>query len=229
VLKLVLVLLAGVALALLFFGGREEILGVEPGVLAYVTFYGVILLAMSGWLFARMRHDTRRLLREVGVWIGIVVLLLGLYTYRHALQEVGNHMLAELVPGRAVISEGGAVMVVRDGKGSFVANGEANGKPVTFVIDTGASDIVLTAETAEALGFDLNENDFTYVVSTANGRTSVAQVTLNEIGIGGIVEQNMRALVARADSLHENLLGMSFLERLDSYEVRNDRLVLRQR
>ena len=66
-------------------------------------------------------------------------------------------------------------------------------------------------------------------VLTANGRTMAAPVTLPQLAVGPIVERNVRALVARPGVLHQNLLGMTFLERLASYEVRSNRLILRGR
>ncbi|HEX2725105.1 MAG TPA: TIGR02281 family clan AA aspartic protease, partial [Beijerinckiaceae bacterium] len=66
-------------------------------------------------------------------------------------------------------------------------------------------------------------------VATANGRTMAAPVTLDSISVGSITERRVRALVARPGVLRENLLGMTFLERLASYEVRGNRLILRGR
>ena len=228
-LKIVLALLAGVGLLLVLFGGREQIFGLEPSILARSTFYGVLLLVASGWLFSRLRHDTRRTVRDIAAWCAIIFVLVGVYAYRLTFQQIANRILAEAVPGTPVSSPGGDVMVIRDESGSFVLRGEINGKDVSFVLDTGASDVVLTAATAGALALGISDSSYTDVVSTANGRASAARVSLDTVSIGQIVEHGVAAMVAKPGALQENLLGMSFLERLGSYEVRDDRLVLHQR
>jgi aspartyl protease family protein len=86
---------------------------------------------------------------------------------------------------------------------------------------------VLTAETAAAAGFDPEGLSYSVPVATANGRTLAAPVTIDRVAVGPIVERGVRALVAQPGSLRENLLGMTFLDRLTSYEVRNNRLILR--
>jgi aspartyl protease family protein len=104
---------------------------------------------------------------------------------------------------------------------------EINGSRVPMVLDTGASAVVLTQEAAKAAGLPLEVLSYTVPVETANGRTRAAAVTLDRLAIGGIVERAVPALVAQPGQLQTNLLGMSFLNRLESWEVRGDKLILR--
>ena len=96
-----------------------------------------------------------------------------------------------------------------------------------MVLDTGASTVVLTNDAARAAGLPIEMIKYTVNVDTANGRARAAAVTLDRIAIGGIVERSVPALVAQPGQLKSNLLGMSFLNRLQSWEVRGDRLVMR--
>jgi aspartyl protease family protein len=96
-----------------------------------------------------------------------------------------------------------------------------------MILDTGASTVVLTNEAARAAGLPIEMIKYTVNVDTANGRTRAASVTLDRIAVGGIVERAVPALVAQPGALRSNLLGMSFLNRLQSWEVRGDRLVMR--
>ena len=96
-----------------------------------------------------------------------------------------------------------------------------------MVLDTGASSVVLTQEAAKAAGLPLEVLSYTVNVETANGRARAAPVTLDRVAVGGIVERAVPALIAQPGQLRTNLLGMSFLNRLESWEVRGDRLVLR--
>jgi aspartyl protease family protein len=121
------------------------------------------------------------------------------------------------------------VTVARRADGSFTIAGRVNERDLRFIFDTGASTVVLTAEAAQLLGLQPAPGDYSVPVLTANGRTMTAPVALAQLAVGPIVERNVRALVARPGVLHENLLGMTFLERLASYEVRNNRLILRGR
>ena len=95
-----------------------------------------------------------------------------------------------------------------------------------MVLDTGASSVVLTREDAKAAGLPLEVLNYTVNIDTANGRARAAPVTLDRLAVGGLVERSVRALVAQPGQLKTSLLGMSFLNRLQSWEVRGDRLVL---
>jgi aspartyl protease family protein len=96
-----------------------------------------------------------------------------------------------------------------------------------MVLDTGASAVVLTPEAAKAAGLPLEVLAYSINVETANGRARAAPVTLDRISVGGITERSVPALIAQPGQLRVSLLGMSFLNRLESWEVRGDRLLLR--
>ena len=96
------------------------------------------------------------------------------------------------------------------------------------MLDTGASAVVLTQEAAKAAGLPLDFLNYSVKVETANGRTRAAPVTLDRIAVGPIEERAVPALIAQPGQLRTSLLGMSFLNRLQSSEVRGDRLVLRK-
>ena len=96
-----------------------------------------------------------------------------------------------------------------------------------MVIDTGATSVVLTYETAKAAGLPLELLDYNVDVETAGGHTRAARLTLDRLAIGKLVERSVPALVVPRGQMKTNLLGMSFLDRLESWEVRADRLMLR--
>ena len=96
-----------------------------------------------------------------------------------------------------------------------------------MVLDTGASAVVLTQDAAKAAGLPLEVLNYSVNVDTANGRTRAAPVTLDRLSIGDITERSVPALVAQAGQLRTSLLGMTFLNRLESWEVRGDKLMMR--
>ena len=116
------------------------------------------------------------------------------------------------------------MIVNRPASGEFAIAARVNGARVTFLFDTGASAVVLTASDARRAGVNAAGLAFDVPVTTANGPALAAEVRLDEIAVGPIVMRNVRALVARPGALEESLLGMSFLERLHGYAVERDRL-----
>lgn len=95
--------------------------------------------------------------------------------------------------------------------------------PIRFILDTGASDMVLTRQDAARLGY--REGDLVYsgVARTANGTTRTAQVLLSRVMLGEAEQHNIRALVNEGD-LHVSLLGMGYLSRFSRIEIVGDRL-----
>ena len=120
-----------------------------------------------------------------------------------------------------------AVQIPRGQSGEFAVQARINGVPAAMVIDTGATSVVLTYETAKAVGLPLELLEYDVDVQTAGGHTKAARLTLDRLAIGRLVERSVPALVVPHGQMKTNLLGMSFLDRLESWEVRADSLMLR--
>ena len=95
------------------------------------------------------------------------------------------------------------------------------------LVDTGASSVVLTHEAAQAAGLPMDFLKYDVTVETANGRTKGASVLIDNLIVGGIVERRVPALVMPKGILRTSLLGMTFLSRLEAFEFRGDRLLMR--
>jgi aspartyl protease family protein len=119
-----------------------------------------------------------------------------------------------------------AVQISRGQGGEFALQARINGVATPMVIDTGATSVVLTYETAKAAGLPLELLEYDVDVETAGGHTKAARLTLDRLAIGRLVERSVPALVVQRGQMKTNLLGMSFLDRLESWEVRADRLML---
>jgi aspartyl protease family protein len=159
------------------------------------------------------------------LWVVVGLVLVLTYSYRFELHEVADRVLVVLVPGH-VVSHGRSVEIGRGNGGDFAITAQINGARVAMVLDTGASAVVLTRDDAKAAGLPLEVLNYTVNIDTANGRARAAPVTLDRIAIGGLVERSVEALVAQPGQLKMSLLGMSFLNRLQSWQVSGDRLVL---
>jgi aspartyl protease family protein len=135
-------------------------------------------------------------------------------------------VLAEVIPGRPA-AHGNIVEIARSRGGEFTVAVHINGTRVPMTLDTGASSVVLTQEAAKAAGLPLAVLSYSVNVETANGRARAAPVTIERVAVGNIVERSIPALIAQPGQLRTSLLGMSFLNRLEGWEVRGDRLVMR--
>jgi aspartyl protease family protein len=123
--------------------------------------------------------------------------------------------------GRAVELKVGAF-------GHYRAQAEINGRPIDVLIDSGASLVVLSHEDAERVGLRLRAEDYWQRVSTANGATRVAPVTLDRISIGDISVRHVEAAVSEPGKLGQSLLGMTFLGRLQRVDMRGGVLMLQE-
>ncbi len=222
-------LMIGLALGLLILlahHDRRVIAGFSIDDFGALIIKVTLLVFLAGAVMALFRHRLTAALEALLFWGLIALVLAAGYTYRHELQQVGDRILAEIVPGRAAV-RGHTVEIVRGRSGEFQVAAQVNGARVATVLDTGASAVVLTQEAAKAIGLPLEVLSYSVPVETANGRTFAAPVTLDSVAVGSIIERSVPALVAQPGQLKISLLGMSFLNRLEGWDVRGDKLVLR--
>jgi aspartyl protease family protein len=186
--------------------------------MASLTYKVVLVVILSGSVLTIFRQNFSQALTQAMFWVVFAFVLVLLYTYRLQLHDVGEHVLAELVPGH-VVTRGHTVELARANTGDFRIRAEVNGVAVAMVLDTGASSVVLTHEAAKNAGLPTEFIKYTVSVETANGHTLAAPVTLDRVAVGGIIERQVSALIAQPGQLRTSLLGMSFLNRLRSFEV----------
>ena len=189
--------------------------------------YLVALLAVLGSGAAwRQRPPAGQWLRQALIWLAIGVVLVSVYALRHDALALYHRLQAELLPHRGSVAGGSVSFVARQG-GQFVIEAEVDGTSLRFLVDTGASDVVLSPADAERLGFNLAKLKFDRRYATANGSVLGAPVRLGRVTVGPIALEDVRASVNQADMKH-SLLGMSFLGRLGRYEVREGVLTLQR-
>lgn len=221
-------ILAALATIILL-GSEKTIGGYGPETIVPVIYSAAFAVLIGGWVVERFRGQWTRALEAIAIWMAIFLALVGGYAYRFEIANVANRIVGALIPGYAIVGAGGEVTINRSASGAFQLNGTVNGANLSFVLDTGASAVVLTEASAAQAGIRIADLVYSTTVRTANGTTQAAPVTLGRVTIGSITETGVRALVARSGTLSENLLGMSFLERLSSYRVQGDLLTLRGR
>jgi len=152
--------------------------------------------------------------------------------YADRIVETRSDAQASLVqPGyepREPNTSGRSLMLESDRQGHFQVEARVEGRFVDFVVDTGASLVVLRESSAAQAGIRPQPRDYTAVAVTANGKIKAARATIERIEVGGITVYDVPAMVLPDEALAKNLLGVSFLSRLKRYEYANGRLVLEQ-
>jgi aspartyl protease family protein len=123
---------------------------------------------------------------------------------------------------------GRKVRLPADARGHFAADFRLNGHDVPAMIDTGATVVAINVTTARRIGIVLTPSDFTYAVTTANGKAKAAAATIDAIQIGKIYIDKVPAVVLEDSALTGTLVGMSFLKRLSKYEVEDGAMILQQ-
>jgi len=227
--RLVWSLLFGVALslaALIASSDQDAITNLLRHDIGAVALKVALAAFVGGLILALFRERLSKAIEATLFWAVIGLLLVVGYSYRFELREVADRVAAELVPGH-VAGHGRNVEVVRGHGGDFAVAAHINGTRIPMVLDTGASSVVLTQEAAKAAGLPIEVLNYSVNIDTANGRARAAAVTLDRLAVGGLTERSVPALVAQPGQLKNNLLGMSFLNRLQSWEVRGDRLRMR--
>ena len=228
---LTLLVIAG--LALLLRGDTGSIAGYDPSDFAIAVAGVALLIFLGSALAGSYRGRAGQAVRDLLTWSGMALLLVAGYSYREELFSFGHRVIYELLPpGSALRSDTQidgehSVKIRRRPDGHFIARTRANGVALTMLIDTGASTVVLKPADAQRLGIETDKLRYTVPVQTANGTTYAAHVRLRTLTLGPISLNDVEALVARPNALKENLLGMSFLGRLRSYEFTGDMLTLR--
>ena len=197
----------------------------EDNYLDIVRLVAFLALVSSGLIFTR-RINFGELIRNISIWTCLAALFLLGFTYRNELTRIFYRVVGEMVPGQAIFIDGNSIILSVDMDGHFYANGKANGKSLRFMIDTGASDVMLTPRDAAHLGIDIRRLLFTKTYRTPSGIGLGAPYRLDSLTIGPLEYTNVAVSINKTD-MATSLLGMSFLERLESFKFRGSKLYLR--
>ena len=166
--------------------------------------------------------------KHLAIWLGIVVVIAIGFAYRGELSGVFHRVSAEAATGYPVATGPREMVIAADPDGGYFVMGKVNGEVVRFLIDTGASDTVLSPADARRIGIDVSALTFERSAETANGIGYGAAVVVDSLSVGSISVSDMPVVVNQAP-MTTSLLGMSFLRGLESFHVRDGRLYLTAR
>lgn len=184
-----------------------------------------MLVLMTSSLILGWRGSVSQALRYTFLWVAIGFGLVLAYSFRGDVTAIWQRVAGEINPAMPVQRSSAEVVLRMADDRHFYADADINGTEIRMLVDTGASMVVLSEADAERAGLDPEQLDYTMVVSTANGQAMAAPVTLDEVRVGSIVRNDVRAAVSRG--LSGSLLGMSFFTTLSKFAIESDELVLK--
>jgi aspartyl protease family protein len=165
-------------------------------------------------------------IRNAVLWSAVIAVLVLGYAYRNELTDAGSRIRSELVPGYATETGPHTISLAAAEDGGYHIMGTVNGARVEFLIDTGASDIVLSPADAARAGIDLKTLDFSHEYETAHGIGNGASARVKSLTAGPITLSDVDVSVNQS-GMRNSLLGMAFLKRLDAFSVTRNLIVLR--
>lgn len=189
--------------------------GDEIARLFYLTLLGA---AVIGWAIAENRGGIGPFFRRLLVWGFIFLGVIGGY-------GLWEDISRDVAPRQMVLDDGDRIEVPRGPGGHYYLTLEVEDRMVDFVVDTGATDIVLSRADAERLGIDTEALAFTGLAGTANGTVRTARVNLESIRLGGVTDRNVSAVVNEGE-MRQSLLGMRYLQLWSRLEITDGRLIL---
>jgi len=192
--------------------------------------YGSLLtiFAISGIVSRGGNVTVIKKISQFGIWIFLIIILVGGYGFRYQLKDFFNVAMMNLVPSKVTISQDGSIAVAKSSNGHFMLTANINDVPVYFLVDTGATDVALTLDDARRIGIDTTSLIYNKPTSTANGINYAASIIIPSIKIGDIEVSNVKGSILKS-GLDTSLLGMSFLGSLSSYSVQNAVMVMEKK
>ena len=192
---------------------------------ANALYLSIILVAVLIGSLSLRRVGVKRLAGMAGAWIAIFAVILVATSYQDEAKGVFGRLTGAVDPARGRV-EGNEFHVRARDDGHFWVRGAIDGEPLLFLVDTGATDIMLTAEAARRVGIDVDALSFDRVARTANGVVRGAGTRVRQLEIGPIVRSDVPVSVTEG-ALDTNLLGMQFLRTLGGWRVEGETLIMR--
>lgn len=188
---------------------------IDPANLIYLL---ILLIGVGSFIFGDFRNKLGRNLQSAAIWVLIFMSAIVLYGFK-------DNIEGQLFPRTSVQQIGDEIILTRAGDGHFYATLTVNDADITFVVDTGATNVVISRDDAFRIGFDPDDLAYTGRARTANGTVETADVRLDEVIFADRTDRNLRASVNRG-ILDTSLLGMSYLNRFATIQISGNEMRL---
>lgn len=187
----------------------------DTGRLIYLVLLGC---AIGGWFMIHNREGMAKMLQQAMIWGFLFLGVVAAYGLWTDVQRQGMN-------SQMVQSGTGQISVPRQMDGHYYLTLALNGENVRFVVDTGATNMVLTRADARRAGLDVDALNFIGMANTANGQVRTAPVRINTVQLGDITDTDVYASVNEG-AMEGSLLGMAYLEKWGRIEISGGELRL---
>ena len=185
----------------------------------------LLLIFIANGVVFKSKIKASKNLTYLFYWFLITLFIVFLYSFRFEVQNIKNRIASELFPSSALRIGQNQISINISSDNHFYINLKINGKKVKFMIDTGASDMVLNQKDARKIGINPRDLVFNRIYQTANGKSYGASVILNEVEINGLIFNQVPASV-NSGNMGTSLLGIRFLRNFKKYEFSQNKLIL---
>ncbi len=186
--------------------------------IANVIYLGALAAVLASWYIVQNKGGLSKMVRDAAAWVFIFI---------GALAVIGlwDDIRQNIMPRQTVIDDAGRVELPKGRDGHYHVTLKVNGTSVPFVVDTGATTVVLTQETAERIGLEPENLVFFTQAMTANGPVDTAPVTLDHVTLGPFEDNRVSAYV-NGGEMDTSLLGMTYLNRFESIQIKGNVMIL---
>ena len=190
----------------------------DPDAQARLFYLALLGMALAGGVFYNYRDRLGTAAQHAAIWVLIFLGVTIAYGFK-------DQLASQLYPGTAQPVDERTIALRRADDGHFYARVRVNGAEIRFMVDTGATNLVLSQQDARRIGLAMDSLNYLLPSSTANGTVYGAGVVLDRVELGGFVDTDVRAVV-NGGRMSVSLLGMSYLDRFRRFSVEGDRLLL---
>ena len=190
----------------------------DPDDQARLFYLAILGMVIAGGVFYNYRDRFGAALQHMAIWALIFVGVTIAYGFK-------DHFTSQLYPDTAQSRDDRTISLRRADDGHFYARVRINGTEIRFMVDTGATNLVLSKQDARRIGLPLDSLSFVLPTNTANGRVFGAGVVLDRVELGNFVDRDVRAMV-NGGRMNDSLLGMTYLDRFRSFNVEGNTMLL---
>ncbi len=191
--------------------------GMNGDQIANLAYLGLLGAAIAGMFFLSNRQNLGKTAQLAAIWglifVGVV-----------AAVGMWSDLRNQISPRQSIVGDT-TIAVPRSPDGHYYMTLEVNGVAVDFVVDTGASQVVLTQADAKRVGLNLAELRYIGTANTANGTVRTAPVWLGSVTLGDVTDTDVRAVVNEG-AMKGSLLGMTYLGQFGRIEIADGKLIL---
>ena len=189
--------------------------------------WGVVCILLLLSSLAARRLPLGYVAKAAFAWIAIFAALFAIFSFRFEFKAVWERVKADISGTAGQSVRGTEITIRRQDDGHYWLQLDVNGKPVRFMIDSGATTTAVNANTARETGIQVDANGYPVFLNTANGSVAAQRGIIQSLKIG-TYEIGQHNVVVSESFGDTNVLGMNFLDNMQSWKVEANVMTLKQ-